>query len=90
MQRVEVRRRLSGLAIGLTVAPAIMFGGPIGGASMNPACSLTPAVFAGGEALAHPPIYIVGPIMGAVIAALVYELLRDGPVHAQSLPADRF
>lgn len=84
----RVSAPVPGLAIGLTVALAIMFGGPISGASMNPARSLAPAVFAGGEALAYLPIYILSPIVGAVIAALVYEVLRDGPLHAQSAPAD--
>lgn len=86
----RVSAPVPGLAIGLTVVLAIMFGGPISGASMNPARSLAPAVFAGGEALVYLPIYIVSPIVGAVIAALVYELLRDGPIHAQSAPADLF
>lgn len=84
----RVAAPIPGLAIGLTVALAIMFGGPISGASMNPARSLAPAVFAGGEALTHLPIYIVGPTVGAMIAALAYEALRDGSTHAQSAPAD--
>ncbi|PJF48367.1 MAG: hypothetical protein D6709_11365 [Chloroflexi bacterium] len=79
---------IPGLAIGLTVALAIMMGGPISGASMNPIRSLAPAVFAGGQALAVLPIYLIAPTAGAVMAALTYEVLRDGQVHAQSAPAD--
>jgi MIP family channel proteins len=77
-----------GLAIGLTVALCALFGGPVTGASMNPARSLAPALFAGGEALAALPLYLLAPIAGSVPAALLYELLRDGSLHAQSAPAD--
>ena len=76
------------IAIGMTVALAIMFGGPISGASMNPIRSLAPALFAGGAALTSLPIYIVSPIVGAVLAAWLYELMRPGQEHAQSAPAD--
>ncbi len=79
---------IPGLAIGLTVALAIMMGGPISGASMNPIRSLAPAVFAGGDALVVLPIYLVAPTVGAILAALAYEMLRDGPMHAQAAPAD--
>jgi MIP family channel proteins len=79
---------IPGLAIGLTVALAIMIGGPISGASMNPIRSLAPAVFAGGQALAVLPIYLLAPIIGAALAAVIYEALRDGPQHAQAAPAD--
>lgn len=77
-----------GLAIGLTVVLCALFGGPTTGASMNPARSLAPALFAGGPALVALPIYMLAPIVGAVLAALCYELLRDGAMHAQSAPAD--
>lgn len=76
------------LAIGFTVAAAIMMGGPISGASMNPIRSLAPALFAGGQALAVLPIYLIAPTVGAILASLVFELLRDSPHHAQSAPAD--
>lgn len=77
-----------GLAIGLTVALCAIFGGPVTGASMNPARSLAPALFAGGRALRTLPLYLLAPPVGAVLAALCYELLRDGGLHAQSAPAD--
>ena len=84
----RVAAPIPAIAIGLTVALAIMFGGPISGASMNPIRSLAPAVFAGGQALAVLPVYLIAPTIGAVLAALAYEALRDGPAHAQSAPAD--
>jgi MIP family channel proteins len=74
---------VAGLAIGLTVAVCILFGAAITGASMNPVRSLAPALFAGKSALIHLPIYLIGPPLGAIVAALCYEALRDGQNHAQ-------
>lgn len=84
----RVHAVVPGLAIGGTVTLCAAMGGPLCGASMNPARSLGPALFAGGEALGVLWIYIAGPVVGAVVAARVFELLRDGPDHAQSAPAD--
>lgn len=77
-----------GLAIGLTVSLCALFGGPVTGASMNPARSLAPALLAGGNALTQLPLYLWAPTLGAVAAARCYELLRDGQEHAQAAPAD--
>jgi MIP family channel proteins len=76
------------IAIGLTVAAAILLGGPISGASMNPIRSLAPALFAGGAALTALPIYLIAPTLGAAAAALLFEQLRDDKAHARSAPAD--
>ena len=62
------------LAIGGTVALGALVGGPISGASMNPARSIGPAVVSGD--LAHLWIYIAAPIVGAVLGALAYRSLR--------------
>jgi len=70
------------------VALDALFGGPATGASMNPARSLAPALLARGEALAWLPIYLLAPVVGAALAALCFEALRDGSEHAQSAPAD--
>jgi hypothetical protein len=73
--------------IGGAVALDAMWGGPLTGASMNPARSLAPALFAGVEALQQwPLIYAAAPIAGAVLAAWTYEALRDSEEHAQSAP----
>jgi glycerol uptake facilitator-like aquaporin len=66
-------RVVAGLPIGLTVALDIMMGGPLTGASMNPARSLGPAV-AGGFWTDHW-VYWVGPVAGGIIAAVLYDLL---------------
>jgi MIP family channel proteins len=64
------------LAIGGAVAMGAFVAGPVSGASMNPARSLGPALVAGD--LTGIWIYLVGPILGAVAAAVVYRYLRGG------------
>lgn len=63
------------LAIGGTVALGALVGGPISGASMNPARSLGPAVVSGD--LTGIWIYILAPSLGAILAALVYDAIRQ-------------
>jgi MIP family channel proteins len=70
------------LAIGGTVALGALVGGPVSGASMNPARSLGPAVVSGD--LDAIWVYLVGPVIGAVAAALVYHYLRDEPALAEA------
>ncbi|MDP6940686.1 MAG: MIP family channel protein [Planctomycetota bacterium] len=65
---------LAGIAIGGTVALIALVGGPLTGASMNPARSLGPALATG--RLDFMPLYIAGPLVGAVVGALVYEKIR--------------
>ncbi len=65
--------QLAGVAIGGTVALAAIFGGPISGASMNPARSLGPAL-AGGN-LDSIWIYLAGPVAGAALGAWLYSLV---------------
>lgn len=61
----------AGLVIGLTLVLIHILGIPLTGTSVNPARSLAPALFAGGEALAQVWVYIVGPMIGAALAAVV-------------------
>lgn len=63
------------LAIGSTVILAALWGGPISGASMNPARSLGPALVAG--VWQDQWLYLVAPILGAAVAALLYQWLRE-------------
>ena len=72
----------AGLAIGLVVAADIWVGGPLTGASMNPARSFGPflgeSAFGGSAAdWAKFPIYIIGPIVGLALAGLVYDYVSD-------------
>jgi MIP family channel proteins len=84
----RVNGAVPGLAIGLTVVFDVLIGGPITGGSMNPARSLGPALFAGGAALSSYWLYVVGPVLGAVVAARIYEAVRGNEEHAQGAPND--
>jgi aquaporin NIP len=67
------------IAIGGTVGLDAMFGGPISGASMNPARSIGPA-FVSGD-LHALWLYILAPIAGAALGAVVYQFVRGEPTH---------
>ena len=62
------------LAIGGTVALGALVGGPVSGASMNPARSLGPAIVS--VDLTGIWIYLLAPILGSIAAAFVYRMLR--------------
>lgn len=68
--------QMSGVAIGGAVALAALVGGPVSGASLNPARSLGPALVAG--VWTTPWLYLVGPMAGAVAGALAYRAVRCG------------
>jgi MIP family channel proteins len=72
------------IAIGGTVGLDAMFGGPVTGASMNPARSIGPA-FVGGD-LHALWLYVVGPLVGATLAAVAYQFVR-GEAHEGRSPA---
>ena len=62
------------LAVGATIALCGLIALPVEGASMNPARSLGPAIVAG--ELGNVWIYVVGPIVGALLAVLITRLLH--------------
>ena len=64
----------AGLAIGSVVALEAMFAGPVCGASMNPARSIAPALVSGH--MEHLWLYVAAPVAGAVLAVLVFQLLK--------------
>jgi aquaporin Z len=66
----------AGLPIGLYLGAAQIVGIPYSGASLNPARSLGPALFVGGAALTDLWVFIVAPLIGGVLAALVYDLVE--------------
>ena len=69
------------IAIGGTIGFESMLGGPISGASMNPARSLGPALVSGD--LHALWIYLLAPLAGAAVGALAYQLVRGEPVAAR-------
>jgi glycerol uptake facilitator-like aquaporin len=59
------------LAVGFALACGVLIAGPITGGSLNPARTLGPMIMAGQFTALW--VYIVGPIVGAVLAALAYD-----------------
>jgi aquaporin Z len=66
---------VAGLVIGLTLTFVHIIGIPLTGTSVNPARSLGPALFAGGDALSRLWVFIVAPLVGAALSAIVYKIL---------------
>lgn len=65
------------LAVGATIALCGFIGGPLTGASMNPARSFGPALLA--RHLDQYWIYVVGPVLGAVLAVILTRLIHGRP-----------
>ncbi|WCT11625.1 aquaporin Z [Mucilaginibacter jinjuensis] len=63
----------AGLAIGLSLVLIHIVGIPITGVSVNPARSIGPAVFVGGQALEQVWLFVVAPIAGAIVAAIIWR-----------------
>src|SRR5215203_2616424 len=71
-----------GLAIGLTLAFCILMGGPLTGASLNPARSIGPAVATGD--FTNLWVYLIGPALGGILAGVLYKAVfeeRDRGAH---------
>ena len=71
----ESKGSVAGIVIGLTLAFVHIIGIPLTGTSVNPARSIGPALFAGGDALSQLWVFIVAPLVGAAVAAIVYKLV---------------
>ncbi len=71
--------RIAGFGVGLTLIPIVMVGGPLTGAAANPARAFGPAIISG--MVDAQAVWWIGPILGAVLAALVWQhvLLVDKP-----------
>jgi aquaporin Z len=65
---------LAGVAVGGVITFEALFGGPVSGASMNPARSLAPAVLSG--SMADLWIYIAAPILGAIIGVVCHKVTQ--------------
>lgn len=66
-------KKFAGLAIGLSLVLIHLVGIRITGVSVNPARSLGPALFVGGQAMAQLWVFIVAPLLGAAFAGLMYR-----------------
>jgi aquaporin NIP len=73
------------IAIGGTVALDALFGGPVTGASMNPARSFGPALVSG--TWTDFWVYVAGPVLGAGLGALAYQLIRGEDAAAAATAA---
>jgi aquaporin Z len=73
--------KFAGIAIGLALTLIHLISIPITNTSVNPARSLSQAIFAQGESLGQLWLFWVAPILGAIVAGFVYKnLLQD---HAE-------
>ncbi|HYK87081.1 MAG TPA: MIP/aquaporin family protein [Ktedonobacteraceae bacterium] len=82
------KRADSGLTIAFTILVCGLMANSLSGASMNPARSLAPALFAGGDALSSLWIFFVGPLIGAILGGLVYEATRGSQQYAKGALED--
>ncbi len=75
---------MAGVAVGGVIAFEALFGGPVSGASMNPARSLAPAVVSGTYGSLW--LYLTAPVVGAAVVAVVFPRLglRDVPRLAET------
>ena len=67
---------MAGAAIGFTLVLVHIVAIPLTGTSVNPARSLGPALFAGGDALSQVWLFIVAPLVGAILAWAAWKVIR--------------
>jgi aquaporin Z len=72
----ESKSNVAGIVIGLTLTFVHLLGINLTGTSVNPARSLSPAVVLGGEALKQVWVFIVAPLVGGALAAIVFKYLN--------------
>jgi aquaporin Z len=64
-----------------------LVGIPITGTSVNPARSLGPAILVGGDAFTQVWVFLLAPVLGAVLAALIWKLFFESGSEEASPPA---
>jgi aquaporin Z len=79
----------AGIPIGLVLALIHMVGIPVTNTSVNPARSIGPAVFVGGWALSQLWLFIIAPIIGAIIAAVIYRVIGTSRPLISTQEAER-
>ncbi len=75
----ETKSSVAGIVIGLTLTFVHLIGINLTGTSVNPARSLSPAIFLGGKALSQVWVFILAPLVGATMAAYIYQYLNNEP-----------
>jgi aquaporin TIP len=73
---------IAGLAIGLTIAIDVLFGGPFTGAAMNPSRAFGPQLV--GNHWANGWVWYAGPLLGGTVAALLYHYLFLGKSESEA------
>ncbi len=68
---------IAGVVIGLTLTFVNIIGIPLTGTSVNPARSFGPALLSGGTALHQVWLFIVAPLVGAVVAAVIWKYIKE-------------
>lgn len=68
---------MAGLAIGVTLMLIHLVAIPVTGTSVNPARSIGPALFSGGKAIAQLWLFIVAPVLGAILGAFVWKFVFE-------------
>lgn len=76
----------AGLAIGLVLVVIHLVGIPLDGTSVNPARSVGPALFAGTDALGQVWVFVIAPLLGAGLAALLAPVFSLPDEHAAQAP----
>lgn len=79
---------IAGLVIGLSLTLVHIFGIYFTGTSVNPARSFGPAIFAGGDAFTNVWVFIIAPLVGGTLAALVYKAISENPEKEQPKVVD--
>ncbi|MBQ9011860.1 MAG: aquaporin [Bacilli bacterium] len=72
----ESKGNVAGLVIGLTLMFVHLIGIKLTGTSVNPARSIAPALFLGGKALSQLWVFIIAPLVGGALAAIVHKFLN--------------
>jgi aquaporin Z len=67
----------AGVAIGFALVMVHLIGIPLTGTSVNPARSLGPAIVVGGTALSQVWLFIIAPLVGGIVAALIHMVIAD-------------
>jgi aquaporin Z len=78
----------AGLGIGVALVVVHLVGIPLTGTSVNPARSIGPALFEGGVALEQLWLFILAPLVGGLLAAVIYPITRAGEVREEIGQAD--